>query len=477
MLDQLRDMGVAVHPHLYDTDYDFSGGQPFDTQRHTVEHLTENPRAYVLNSMGTGKTKAGLWAYDFLRRVKAVNRMLVVCPLSGMQFTWGREIFRTVPQYKYNVLHGTRAKRFEKLAEERDIYIVNHDGLEIIADEIVKRTDIDLFLIDELAVYRNKTDRSETAEHVARSKPIVWGFTGAPMPNSPTDVWRQARIITPHTVPRFFGTFRDMTMLRLNQFKWVPKQGAIDKALDAMRPNVRFTLDDVVELPPFISRIEQVAMGKKQEAIYRAVRKDCYAAVQAGTITAANAGAVMNKLLQVSLGWVYLNDGKTAQFDNDERNQALIDILRAASNKVIVFVPFTHALYGLRTLLDKAGISAEVVNGETPSKQRDRIFNAFQNFDEPAVLLAHPQCCAHSITLTRADTVVWYGPTTSAEIYDQANARIRRVGQTHKQLFLHLCATPVERHVYNLLEKKIAVQDTLLKLIENETQIEFEGAL
>ena len=470
-------MGVAVHPHLYDTDYDFSGGNPFVTQRHTVEHLTENPRAYVLSSMGTGKTKAGLWAFDFLRRVKAANKMLVVAPLSGLQFTWGREIFRTVPQYKYTVLHGSRQKRFDKLAEERDIYIVNHDGLEIIADEVVKRTDIDLFLIDELAVYRNKTDRSAVAEYVARSKPIVWGMTGAPMPNSPTDVWRQARIITPHTVPKFFGTFRDQTMLRINQFKWVPKRDAVDKALDALRPNVRFSLDDVTELPPFISRIEPVGMGTKQTAVYRAVKNDCYAAVQAGTITAANAGAVMSKLLQVSLGWVYLSSGKVAQLDNDQRNQALLDTLRAASNKVIVFVPFTHALFGLRDLLDKNGISAEVVNGETPAKERDRIFNAFQNFPEPAVLLAHPQCCAHSITLTRADTVVWYGPTTSAEIYDQANARIRRVGQSHKQLFLHLCATPVEKHVYDLLSKKIAVQDTLLKLIEDETQAEFEGAL
>src|SRR5215468_1373442 len=115
MLTRLRDMGVSVHPHISNTDYDYCGATPFEIQKHTVELLTESPRAYVLNSMGTGKTKAALWAFDYLRRVKAVNRMLVVVPLSTMHFTWGREIFQTVPQYKFNVLHhNMREKRFER---------------------------------------------------------------------------------------------------------------------------------------------------------------------------------------------------------------------------------------------------------------------------------------------------------------------------------------------------------------------------
>lgn len=469
-------MGLDVHPHIADTDYDYSGGRPYDTQRHTVEFLTENHRAYCLSSMGTGKTRSGLWAYDFLRRAGSCQRMLVVAPISGMQFTWGREIFRTVPQYKYNVLHGTRQKRFAKLAEERDIYIINHDGLEIIEEELIRRKDIDVLLIDELAIYRNKTDRSLCAERIAKHKAIVWGFTGAPMPNQPTDVFQQAKIITPTTVPKYFSTFRDLTMFRVNQFKWLPKRDAIQTALDALRPSIRFSLDDVTELPPFISRMDQVDLGAKQRQIYNAVKRDCYALMQSGAIKAANAGAVMSKLLQISLGWVYLDDGTVAQLDNDQRNTALLDVLRAARNKVIVFVPFTHTLNGLKALLDKDKITCETVSGATSPGERDRIFHAFQNTDHPEVLLAHPECCAHSITLTRADTICWYGPITSAEIYDQACARIRRIGQTNKQLFIHLWATPAEKHIYDLLVRKVAVQDTLLSLIEDETQNEYEGA-
>ena len=75
-------------------------------------------------------------------------------------------------------------------------------------------------------------------------------------------------------------------------------------------------------------------------------------------------------------------------------------------------------------------------------------------------------CLAHGVTLTAADTVVWYAPITSAEIYAQANARIRRIGQEHRQLFLHMQATPVEKHIYHLLTNKIDGQEDLLKLLE-----------
>lgn len=470
MLQSLRGLGVAVHQHISQSGYDWCGGTPFDIQKRTVELLTENHRAYVLNSMGTGKTKCALWAYDYLRRSNSCRRMLVVAPLSTLRFTWAREVFLTTPQYKTAVLHGDSEKRLKLLAEPADIYIVNHDGLRVIAAEVAKRTDIDVICIDELATYRNRTKKTRIAEDLCRRKPIVWGMTGAPTPNAPTDVFQQAKIVTPHTVPKYFGTFRDQTMYRINQFKYAPRPGSREAAIGALQPNVRYTLDDVMELPPFISRVVDIEMGAKQKEIYNAVKKDCFALLQQGKIKAANAGAVMSKLLQISLGWVYLDDKSIAQLDNDNRNKALIEMVLAAEHKVLVFVPFKHAMNGIHNLLGKEAISNGMVSGDTPLYERDRLFRAFQFGDDPRVIVAHPECVSHGITLTAADTVIWYGPITSTEIYDQANARIRRVGQTSKQLFLHLQATPSERNIYNLLRRKINVQDDLLKMLEEESR-------
>jgi SNF2 family DNA or RNA helicase len=471
MLQNLRALGVATHQHVSQSGYDYCGGSPFDIQKKTVELLTEHPRAYVLNSMGTGKTKCALWAFDYLRRSTSCRRMLVVAPLSTLRFTWGREIFLTTPQYKFNVLHGDREKRLKLLAEPKDIYIVNHDGLRVIADEVGKRPDIDVICIDELATYRNRTKKTRIAEDLCRRKPIVWGMTGAPTPNAPTDAFQQAKIITPHTVPKYFGTFRDATMYRINQFKFAPRRGSIETVMQALQPNVRFTLDDVMELPPFISRVVDIDMGEKQQRIYDAVKKDCFALMKEGKIKAANAGAVMSKLLQISLGWVYLDNGSVAQLDNEARNQALLDVVQAAERKVLVFVPFKHALKGIVSLLASNAITCSKVSGDTPLKERDEIFRAFQFGEYPKVIAAHPECVSHGITLTAADTVIWYGPITSTEIYDQANARIRRVGQSSKQLFLHLQATKSERSIYNLLMRKITIQDELLKMLEQESGI------
>jgi SNF2 family DNA or RNA helicase len=463
---------MDVHLPIVNSKYDWCGGTPFDIQIKTVEMLTEHPRGYVLSSMGTGKTKCVCWAFDYLRRVGSARRMVVAAPLSTLRFTWAREIFMTTPHLKYTVLHGSLDKRRALLndPDRPDIYIINHDGLPLLADELIARTDIDVFVIDELAVFRNRTQKTRIAERIARQKPTVWGLTGAPTPNSPTDVFQQAKIITPHNVPKYFGSFRDMTMIKVNAFKWVPKKGAIETAIRALKPNVRFTLDDITELPPFISRVHDVAMGPQQAKIYNEVKRVAYAMVQGGEVQAANAGAVMSKLLQVSLGWVYLNDGSIAKLDGDDRVKAMVDIVESAARKVLVFVPYKHALDGVSKALTAAGISNEPVSGDTPPLERDRIFRRFQNDPTLKALPAHPQCVAHGITLTAADTVLWFAPITSAEIYDQANARIRRVGQHFKQLFLHLQATPVERHIYKLLINKIKVQDDLLKILEDQSR-------
>jgi SNF2 family DNA or RNA helicase len=465
----LKAVGLDVPSSL--VHYDWCGWEPFRIQIITTEMLVSNPRGYVLSSMGTGKTKCVLWAYDHLRRMGAVHRMLVVAPLSTLRFVWGNEIMTTTLRYKFAVLHGSRAKRLDLLAQPFDIYIINHEGLKIIAAEVARRPDIDVVCIDELATYRNKSKskdgKTSTAVALCRGKPIVWGLTGAPTPNAPTDTFWQAKVITPHTVPKYWTWFRDELMYRVSQFKWLPKTNAVEKAIAVLQPSVRFTLDDVMELPEFVSRNIEVEMGPKQQLIYREIVRTAVALVNAKQITAVNAGAVMTKLLQISLGWVYADRHHVVELDPIARIQALIDLCSAAEHKVLVFVPYKHALRGVAAALTKAGRDPAVVSGETSAKERSEIFNTFQNTGKFTDLLAHPGCVAHGLTLTAADTVIWFGPITSSEVYEQANARIRRVGQKHRQLFLHLQATPVERKLYQLLINKVRIQDRLLELIED----------
>lgn len=467
----LRKFGFDV-PSPILTQYDWAGGSPFSSQKNTAAMLTTEQRAYVLSSMGVGKTKAALWAWDYLYGNGMAGKLLVSAPLSTLQFTWAREIFNTIGHRRCMVLHGNKQKRLDRLADPNvDVFIINHDGHNVILDELMARKDIDTLCIDELAVFRNPTaQRTKTMRKLAARMKWVWGMTGSPIPNAPTDVYAQAQIITPNRIPKYFGRFREDLMTKITAFKWAAKPDAVEKAFAVLQPAVRFTLDDVVELPECIERTQDVTLSAEQAKIYKALADQCYAAVQNHEITAANAGAVMNKLLQVSTGWVYTREKKIVSLNNNTRIQALIDAIYATDRKVLVFAPFKHALDGISEALTSEGIDHCVVSGDTSANDRADKFNLFQNTAKYRVLLAHPQCLAHGITLTAADTVIWFAPITSLEIYDQANHRIRRVGQTNKQLILHLQSTKVERRIYQMLRGKQRVQDQLLQLFEEDNE-------
>lgn len=467
----LRHLGYQVpNPMLYYYDWG-NNPKPFAVQRRTMDLQTTAPRCYVLNEMGTGKTKATLWAWDYLHGNGFAGKMLVVATLSTLKFVWQAEAFSTLPHRKVAVLHGTKKQRLERLAEEADIYVINHDGLKTIQAELSVRTDIDVLCLDELAVYRNNSDRSKAMRKFAERFKIVWGLTGRPMPNEPTDVWGQAKIVTPHTAPKFFRQAEEYLMNRVNKFTLIPKPEAIERAMAMLQPNVRFSLDNVVELPDVISRTIDIPMTPKQGKIYKKLATEFKVEMDKGTVTAVNAAVAMGKLLQVSGGWVYAPPiGAIPCFDPKDvmpRHDTLIDLINENERKVIVYVPYRHAIEGLSPILDAAGIEHCVVHGDIHN--RGELFNLFQHTTKYKVLLAHPQCVAHGLTLTAADTIIWYLPITSLDIYEQANARITRVGQRHVQKVFHLQSTGVEKKIYSLLQRKQKVQDTLLAMLSEAT--------
>lgn len=465
----LRSLGFTVPAPIMH--YKWPGDvTPFDVQRRTAAMLVMNTRAYVLNGMGTGKTKSTLWAWDYLYSKKLTGKLIIFAPLSTLNVVWASEILRTIPHRKAVVLYGSRERREELLADRTaDIYIINHDGHKVLADKLKVRMDITHVVIDELATYRNGTSpRAKAMAQFCARMLWVWGLTGSPMPTSPTDVWGQARIVTPATVPPVFTPFKDRLMLKVGNFKFVPKSDATDEAYKVLQPAVRFSLDDVTELPPLVERHVDVPMAPKQKLIYDKLVKEALALSERGdVITAANAGGIMSKLLQIACGWVYNSEGKIVDLANKARIDAVCDAIDGTDNKILVFASFKHATAGLSEALDARGYKHFVVTGDTPAKKRDLIFNEFQlNPMGRRIIVAHPQCLAHGVTLTAADTIVWFNPTTNLEIYEQANARIRRVGQKRKQLVLHFQGAKIEAHVYNMLFHKQNVQSKFLQLFK-----------
>jgi SNF2 family DNA or RNA helicase len=291
-----QDIGLAELPSPIEEHYDFpsiDGKKAFAKQVKTAELMTMQPHCYVLNGMGTGKTKAAIWAFDYLKKTGRAKSMLVTCPLSTMRFVWEREIFNTIPGLKTVVLTGDAARRHKLLAEPADIYIVNHDGEKVVHEALMRRPDIDVICFDEAAKYRtSNTHISRMARALTKGRKFVWGMTGSPTPSEPTDAFGLAHLINSANAPRSFVHFRQETMLQVNQFKWVPKKGAAETVAKILSPAVRYTLDEIVELPPVYEREMQIEMGARQRATYQMLKEHASALLREGTITAVNGGVV-----------------------------------------------------------------------------------------------------------------------------------------------------------------------------------------
>ena len=463
----LRNLGYTVPaPILHH--YDWPGLQtPFTTQKKTAAMLTMQRRAFVLNQFGTGKTRATLFAADFLQRRGDINKILIIAPLSTLNPVWYSECFQLFNHLNPVVLHGTRARRLKLLnSDEFDTFIINHDGIGIIVEAMLERTDINCVILDELTAFRNaRTDRFKFMRKIVQGRDFIWGLTGAPTPNEPTDAWAQCRLVNPDRVSRNFRDFRDETMLKVSQFKWVGRPNANDTVFNAMQPAVCYTrAESYTAKKPTYSPIEP-ELSKQQKKFYNAMRTNLAVQYKNHEITAANEGVKMGKLLQVCCGYVYDNDRNVLGLSPGPRLEAIDEVIQESDAKVIVFVPFIHAVQQVEAWLSKK-YSTALIYGDIKKKARDQIFNSFQKADDPHVLVAHPKTMSHGLTLTAASTIVWYSPTTSLETYIQANARFLRESQKYVPAIVHVESTEVEKRLYKRLKNRQSTQGVLLEMFE-----------
>jgi SNF2 family DNA or RNA helicase len=454
--------------------YNWSGSYtPFKAQMETAEFLTLNPRAFVLNEIGTGKTLATLWAYDYLRSLRKVRKLLVICPLSTMERTWADELFKHFPHLDYQVLYGSASRRRKLLAQQADVYIINHDGLDIICGELAKRPDIDIVIPDEVAqCARNaSTDRWRVLNSVINKQMDgtrwCWGITGTPTPNAPTDAWAQCKLITPGTVPSYFGKFKDLVMKQVNNFLWVPRPNAMDTVYEAMRPAIRFSRAQCMDLPPCLFQTVHVPLTKPQEAAYKDMVTKLKVSVAQGEVLAVNEAVKASKLVQIACGIAYDSAGNEVTIGAQPRLDETLQIIKAAEGKTIVFVPFVSSVNYVANFLRSNGVTTECVYGEIKKSDRDRTFSAFQNTSDPRVIVAQPGAMSHGLTLTEANTVIWYAPIFSNDIYDQACGRITRPGQVRNQLIVNIEGSPIEQRIYDRLRNKQKMQGILLTMVED----------
>lgn len=463
----LRNLGFDP-PAPISSYYEWPGQfKPFIHQRICAEFMTTHPRCFNLSGMGSGKTITALWAFDYLRKAGLVKRMLVVSPLSTLERAWGDEMFRNFFDMSFAVLHGDQEKRRKLLADDFDVYIINHDGLKNkgLLALLKEKEGLDVICIDEIASFRNSgTDRFRALVSMTKEKQWVWGMTGTPTPNAPTDAWAQCRLVDPTRVPKYFGQFRDAVMKPLTKFKWAAREEALDIVKHAMQPSIRFSREECIDLPPTTFVTRQTELTPEQKSAFQDMLRKLKAETEGGQISAVNEAVKLSKLIQICCGVAYGTKGEVL-LPATPRIELVREIVEQSEGKVLVFVPLTAALKVVAEELAKS-FSVAVVHGETSRTQRDTIFKNFQQSTDPRVIVANAGTLSHGLTLTAASTTIWYAPINSLETYAQANARMVRPGQKLSTLIVNIEATEVERKIYARLQGKEKMQGLLLDLLK-----------
>lgn len=443
--------------------------KPFKHQIESTIFFLNNKRAYNFSDLGTGKTLSALWACDLLLCNQKIRKVLIIAPLSTLQAVWGKEIFDNLPHRKYKIAHGTKDWRIQCIRSNTDFVIINHDGVVIVEEEIIKEK-FDIIIIDELTAFKKHTNnRTKSMIRISKSARAVWGMTGEPTPNGPTEAFGQAKVVNPDNkfVPKYYTAFRPMVEYQVGPFTWIPTKDAHQIVHMMLQPAIRFERDKCIDIPPCQYLDIEVELTPEQKSAYDRMRIELILEYNNGMISAANAAVKFSKLLQIAAGSVKDDSGEVYHLDDSSRMDALWKIFEEThKTKLIVFCAFRASIAKIVAFFQDKKVRVGQIHGDVAHMSRGKLINDFQEGDLQ-VLVIQPHSSAHGITLTAANVIVWYSLVPSGEIYQQANGRITRAGQKRKQLILHLVGCKAEQRILNILKQKSTMSKEILNLFND----------
>ena len=467
----LAKLRIKNVPSTIKRDYKWTGRlTPFAHQKDTSSFLTLHKRAFCFNEQGTGKTASVIWAADYLMKLGTIKRVLILCPLSIMKSAWQADMFKFAMHRSCSIAYGDAKTRKKIIEVGAEFVVINFDGLAVVKDEVIAGG-FDLIVVDEANAYKNaQTNRWKVLKEVAAKAEWLWMLTGTPAAQSPLDAFGLGKLINPDGTPKYFGQFRDQVMYKVSQYRWIPKPQAQDVVHKILQPAIRFEKDQCLDLPEVTYVERDAPLTPQQLKYYKILKHQMMITAGGESVSAVNAATNINKLLQISGGAVYSDTREVIEFDVSNRLQVILEVIEEASHKVLVFVPFTHTIDLLAAFLQTHNISCGVINGQVSVNKRAELVKQFQEESDPYVLIIQPQAASHGLTLTAANTVIWYAPVTSVETYLQANARINRPGQKNAMTVVHIKGSEVETKLYSMLQNNITNHEKIIDLYKQEIQ-------
>ena len=416
----------------------------------------------LLADMGTGKSMMTIAITGTLEAEKGVKKMLVVCPKSIVG-VWEDE-FRKFADYRYalTVLDGTMEKKraaFNYMqGAALQIIVVNYESCWRLETEITKWKP-DLIVCDESSKIKTPSASQSKALHrLGRLSKYNIILTGTPITGSPLDIFSQYKFLDDSIFGTSFYLFRNRyAILGGYQNRMIVGYRHLDELVEKVHSIAfRIKIEDAVDLPPFIDETRAITLEPKAQSLYRMLEQDCYAELANGEVTARNVLTQLLRLAQCTGGFIRDDIKGEAQQVSGAKLDALEDIIDTCldeEKKVVVFARFVPEIEAIAAMLKKKKIGYALIYGATTDRA-DQV-KKFQEDPEVKVFIGQLQTTGMGLTLTAANVAVFYSLDFSYANYEQSRARIHRIGQKQKCLYIHLVGKgTVDEKILNALKHK-----------------------
>ena len=436
---------------------------PYPYQGAAIRWVLDRPASGLFLGMGMGKTVVTLTAINELLfdRLEAA-RVLVIAPLRVARDTWAREAAKWdhLQHLRVSVVLGDARERLAALERPADVYVINRENVPWLCETLFNWP-FDMVVIDELSSFKSvQAKRFKALRKVRGHIQRIVGLTGTPAPNGLIDLWPQIYLLDRgERLGKTVGAYRAryFTPDRANghivySYRLLP--GA-DETIQARIADICMSMrkEDYLNLPGQLYETVEIVPPPALLKQYRQFEHDriMEAMDGDGEIVALNAAALTGKLLQFANGAIYDDNGGPHLIHNLKLD-ALEDLIEAANGEpVLVFYAFKH---------DRDRIMRRIPCRELAASEDIDAWNR----REIPVAIAHPASVGHGLNLQEGGhIIIWFGLTWSLELYQQANERLNRPGQTHVCRIYHLVLKGThDERVLAALERKDTSQRALI---------------
>ena len=441
--------------------------KPHDYQMFATAKILVEPFTALWMEMGLGKTVSTLTALsDLLHDQFEVNRVLVIAPLRVAKDTWARETAKWdhLKYLRLSIVVGSEITRIQALHKSADIYVINRENVKWLVDYYGKKWPFDCVVIDEASSF--KSNKSQRFRALRKVRPMInrmIQLTGTPAPNNYLDLWPQLYLLDRgERLGKTIGAYRDeyFSPGRRNGhivYEWNLKKGA-EKRIQEKVSDICYSMKtaDYLTLPDRIDLNETVELPRQARKLYDQLERDLIIELQNGTIVAATAAVLTNKLLQLANGAGY-DEARKAQVLHNAKLDALEDLIEAANgNPVLVYYAYKH---DLARILERFPQARQLNEPQDITDWND---------GKIEILLAHPASAGHGLNLQDGGNhIIWFGLTWSLELYQQANARLHRQGQQKPVIIHHIISQgTIDEQVLDVLTRKATGQNALLEAVK-----------